>query len=74
MFKIRVISPPMPCFIMYAQIVVLGFDLYTAYIDQPKLIFTKDGEVTLNMKIILSVYGLLIYIIISVCVSTTVLK
>ena len=58
MFKIRVISPPMPCFIMYAQIVVLGFDLYIAYNDQPELIFTKDGEVRLDMKIILSVYGL----------------
>ena len=48
----------MPFFIMYAQIVVLGFDLYNAYNDQPELIFTKDGEVRLDMKSILSVYGL----------------
>ena len=40
-------------FIMYAQIVVLGFDLYNAYTTRVDLY-----KVRLDMKMILSVYGL----------------
>ena len=51
-FRISVTSPPVPCFIMYAQFVVIAFDSnnYLSFID--------SGEITIDLKILLTVYGL----------------
>ena len=50
----------MPCFIMYAQLVVYGFDLSThfSFGNSNGLIFTEKGNVKSNVKIIDSFYGL----------------
>ena len=59
-FRLSAISPPMPCFIMYAQLVVFGFDLSThfSFGNSKEFIFTENGNVKSNMKIIDSFYGL----------------
>ena len=59
-FRLSAISPPMPCFIMYAQLVVFGFDLstYISFGNTKEFIFTENGNVKSNMKIIDSFYGM----------------
>ena len=62
-FRIRAIQPPMPCFIMCAQFFVLGFDLATYSHNSLRyysrdLIFTKNGDIRLDMKLIHTFYGL----------------
>ena len=60
-FRLSAISPPMPCFIMYAQLVVFGFDLSTHYsfgYSSKDFIYTEKGNVKSNVKIIDSFYGL----------------
>ena len=71
-FQISVTSPPMPCFIMYAQIVLYIID-HHAFSDLN--IATKDGELILGMKIIRTIYGLFcldafIYISPPLCLSS----
>ena len=50
-FQIKILSAPMPCFIMYAQFVVIIFDSdhYVSFIDA--------WNFTLDTKIILTLYG-----------------
>ena len=80
-FRLSAISPPMPCFIMYAQLVVFGFDLSThnSFGNSKEFIFTENGNVKSNMKIIDSFYGLLFnqmdkiifqYLLPPLCLST----
>ena len=59
-FRISVVSPPIPCFIMYAQFVVFEFDLYndTLFNNSHNLIFTNEGDIRLDMKILHTFYGL----------------
>ena len=58
-FQISMTSPPMPCFIMYAQVIVVA--LY--FVDVSKLktaqiIFNDSGHLRLDAKIILTLYGI----------------
>ena len=83
-FQIRVISPPLPCFIMFAQLFIVGFDTYPlyqlithgSYNGSYELIFTKDGDVRLDMKIIRTFYGffnqmdIFLYLLPPTCLST----
>ena len=57
-FKISVTSPPMPCFIMYAQIVLYIIDHQEFNALFPLNIVTEDGELILGMKIIQTIYGI----------------
>ena len=49
-FQISVTTPPIPCFTMYAQFVVLGFRYMTMNVDY-------EG-ITLDIKILQTVYGI----------------
>ena len=51
-FQIRVTSPPIPCFIMYAQLIVVAFD------SNSSLSSVSSRNLTLDLKIILTLYGL----------------
>ena len=51
-FQIKILSAPMPCFIMYAQFVVLVFDSDTYFS------FTNSWNISLDIKIVLMVYGI----------------
>ena len=51
-FQIKVLSAPMPCFIMYAQVVVLVFD------PNHSISFTNSSNLTLDVKIMLTLYGI----------------
>ena len=51
-FQIKVLSAPMPCFIMYAQVVVLVFD------PNHCISFTNSSNLTLDVKIMLTLYGI----------------
>ena len=59
-FQISVASAPMPCFVMYAQCVIVVFYL-CIYSDNDlgKIVFDKDGHLRLDMKIIHTIYGVL---------------
>ena len=57
-FQISVTSPPMPCFIMYAQIIVYLIDHRGFNVFFPSNSVTKDGELILSMKFIRIIYGL----------------
>ena len=54
-FQISMTSPPMPCFIMYTQIVL--YLVNTSNISA-RLIFNDIRDIRLDMKIILTLYGL----------------
>ena len=51
-FQIKILSAPMPCFIMYSQFVVLVFDSDTYFS------FTNSWNISLDIKIVLMVYGI----------------
>ena len=62
-FRIRATWPPIPCLIIYTQMIILGFDLLThnnnKYFftsDLTGLLFADDGDIRLDMKIILTFY------------------
>ena len=48
-FQISIKSPPMPCFIMYSQLIVIAF-------DSTSFVFSRD--ITLDLKVFLTLYGL----------------
>ena len=56
-FQIRITSAPMPCFIMYTQVVVTGLNLPSTYLF---LAFTDSWQLTLpvDTKFMLMLYGL----------------
>ena len=58
-FQISVTSAPMPCFVMYAQLMVaaLRASIYSD-IDASKIMFNKDRHLRLDMKIIHAIYGM----------------
>ena len=51
-FRVSVTCPPVPCFIMYAQFVVIAFD------SNSFLSFLDSGSITVDLKILLTFYGL----------------
>ena len=53
-FQIRIMSAPMPCFIMYAQLMVISLNI------SPTLFFafSDDWKLKLDVKIMLILYGL----------------
>ena len=51
-FRVSVTSPPIPCFIMYAQFVIIAFD------SNSFLSFLDSGDITIDLKILLTFYGL----------------
>ena len=56
-FQISVTSPPMPCFIMYAQLVVAAMNLdYNKPLQHT--LFNKQWDFRLDMKIIITLYGI----------------
>ena len=59
-FQISVTSAPMPCFIMFAQyvVIVLYMCLFSDYTIH-HIISAKDGNPGLGMKIIVTLYGVL---------------
>ena len=66
-FRISVTSPPMPCFIMYAQIFGLTFQwalnsLAARESYSHEFFFTTEGDVRLDMKILSTFYGLFSYL------------
>ena len=69
-FQISVTSPPMPCFIMYAQIV-----LYIIDSNELRVQFNNYGEPTLILKFIQTFYGIFYldffhYILPPLCLSS----
>ena len=58
-FQISVMSAPMPCFIMYAQCIVVVFHLsiYTDNELRRQIVFDKNGNLRFDMKIIYTIYG-----------------
>ena len=78
-FRVSVTTPPMPCFIFYAQIVSMALR-YTFNHDKVAMLVTRllqneDGEIRLDMKIIDTFYGLfsmqnvLRYLLDPLCIS-----
>ena len=55
-FKISVTSPPMPCFIMYAQFVVVAIDYKLLRVQH--FTFDKFWDIRLDIKIIMTFYGI----------------
>ena len=53
-FHIRITSAPIPCFIMYAQLVVISFNVSSSLFHT----LTIDGKLTLDVTIMLVLYGL----------------
>ena len=79
-FRISAMSPPMPCFIMYAHFVVIGMDilLYAEHSVSPSNVFLflkNDGSIRLDIKIVNTFYGvfglqnILLYILEPHCLS-----
>ena len=74
-FQIRLTSPPMPCFIMYAQVVVMEVYLVNVSNLSARVIFNTGGDLRLDMKIMLTLYGIFNldffhYIIPAFCISS----
>ena len=57
-FQVKVTSPPMPCFIMYTQVVVMKAYLVNFGNFPPQLVFNNRGYLRLDAAIILALYGL----------------
>ena len=60
-FQIRMTSAPIPCFIMYSQLIVIVFsETWDSSFDElATLIFTKTGNTRAVTKLILVLYGIL---------------
>ena len=58
-FQICMMSAPMPCFIMYAQCIVVVFSLgiYSDNELRRQIVFDKNGNLRFDMKIIYTIYG-----------------
>ena len=56
-FQISIISAPMPCFIMYAQLIAIVIDSDNSK-PITKIILTDKWDFRLNMQIITTLYGL----------------
>ena len=79
-FRIRVTTPPMPCFIMYAQLIGIGLQSYFVNVQSnvqlSGLLQSAEGNIRLDMKIVDTFYGLfnmqniLRYIVGPLCISS----
>ena len=62
-FQISFATPPMPCFIMYAQFIVALFYLivygFSDNCSMKDILLTESGDFRLDMKIIAMLYGVL---------------
>ena len=58
-FQISFATAPMPCFIMYAQFIVASFYLsrFSDNVSLKDVLFTHDGSLRLDIKLINMVYG-----------------
>ena len=56
-FQISITSAPMPCFIMYAQLLAIVFDLNNSK-SVTEICLTDNWEFRPNMQIILTLYGI----------------
>ena len=59
-FQIRMTSAPIPCFVMYSQLIVIAFS-YTwgrSFDELTTVIFTKTGNTRAVTKLILVLYGI----------------
>ena len=57
-FQIGVTSAPLPCFIMYAQMIVVMLHLSTVSSSSIReTMFTEDGDLRMDMKVIHTLYG-----------------
>ena len=57
-FQISITSAPMPCFIMYAHLLVIVFDSDISKLVI-EIILTDNWDLRLDMQIIITLYGLL---------------
>ena len=58
-FQVKMTSPPTPCFIMYAQVVVIEVSYFLNLGNiSTTVMFNNRGQLTLDVKIILGLYGL----------------
>ena len=58
-FQVKMTSPPIPCFIMYAQVVVIEVSYFLNLSNiSTRVMFNNRGQLTLDVKIILGLYGL----------------
>ena len=59
-FQIKMTSAPIPCFIMYSQLIVIGFSYNQGklYDELSTVIFTKTGNTRAVTKVILVLYGI----------------
>ena len=57
-FQVKVTSPPVPCFIMYAQVVVMEVYLVNFGKLSTQVVFNNRGHLRLDAAIILALYGL----------------
>ena len=57
-FQISLTSPPIPCFIMYVQIYAMEEYLVNWGNFSAQIIFNNEGNIRLDIKIILTLYGL----------------
>ena len=58
-FQISVTSAPMPCFVMYAQGVVIALGMCNGNDTLREVIYAEKGNIGLDMKIIGTIYGVL---------------
>ena len=55
-FQIRVSSPPIPCLIICAQLLILTLGSSAILHSEKKLMLTEQGDIRLDMKIVFSLY------------------
>ena len=56
--QISITSAPLPCFIMYAQFIIITFDSSNFFLIT-NMIYTENWKFWLDMQIMLTVYGML---------------
>ena len=55
--QISITSAPLPCFIMYAQLIIMTFDSSNFFLVT-NMMFTDDRKFRLDMQIMLTMYGM----------------
>ena len=57
-FRIRLTSPPMPCFIMYAQVIVMALYFLNMSRKSAQVFINDRGHLKLDAKIMFTLYGI----------------
>ena len=57
-FQIHLTSPPMPCFIMYAQVIVMALYFFDMSKKSAQVIINDRGHFRLDAKIMFTLYGI----------------